>query len=123
MEDRFDFLKGQIINIGLVEDNDIKYLIPILVSKVNPPDVNGHNTYDYEIMFRGNCGFISYTKEKERYLWRWTLKGKESIPEKWYIDLLKSESKEGFLHNDISVKLDEIFYIDENNVAIFPYRD
>jgi len=119
IKDHFDFLVGQVITIGLVASKSSKskmHEMPVLVTSVNPPDENGHNTYDFVMFVRGNCEFIPTIDQKERYLWRMCTK---TVPDELTVRYLIGIASHDDFIKDYQITPQMIHYLDGDTLC-FP---
>ena len=120
LEDHFTFAEDQIVMIGLIDRyGDIRYEYPVIVTKVNDPDINGFHTYDYISFVRGNCEFISLQEETQRYLWRFCTKS--NIPN-WFLDIVRKWISAVSDEEDGYEMTDNICFI-ENGKLFRPFKD
>jgi len=120
VKDGFDMFKGQIVHIGLRSHNKVIYQFPILIIKVNQPDINGHNTYDYLTLIGKEEGITSVIIDKKRYLWRFVTAYKYNKADNYLLEYLKKYYEENKELEGI-VK-EDIMYLNKENKIEYPYR-
>jgi len=114
--DKFNFLKGQLITLSDGESDNI----PAIITKVHPEDENGNYSYDVMIFINNNL----IVEDSKRYIWRFVSKQFDITNLLEFIHGLNNDQKYSNVREKLFINygICELVIIEDNQASVISLK-